>query len=108
MHASIQAARDQRKQAEIERVQQACTPLLQGTNSTIYLFGSYATGSFSSLSDVDVLIVTDHEDAGRACAAQLPGDTVVASAEEFEQRRGGSLFWRNVDREKEVICEYSE
>lgn len=106
MHPSILAGRDRRKQAEIQRIERSCSPLLQGTNSKVYLFGSYATGRFSSLSDVDVLIVTDREDAARACAAQLPGDTVVTSPEQFQQQRNASLFWRSVDREKEVICEY--
>lgn len=108
MHPSIQASRDRRKLAEIQRIRRACSPLLQGTNSKIYLFGSYATGSFSSLSDVDVLIVTDREEAARSCAAQLSGDTVVTTPELLQQKRGSSLFWQNVDREKEVICEYHE
>jgi predicted nucleotidyltransferase len=108
MHFAIRASRDKRKQSEIQRIKLVCSPLLQGTNSKIYLFGSYATGSFSSLSDVDVLIVTDHEDAARSCAAQLPGDTVVTTPEALQQKREHSLFWKNVDQEKEVICEYSE
>lgn len=108
MHQAIKRSRDRRKQAEIQRIRKLCSPLLKGRNARIYLFGSYATGQFSSQSDVDVLIVTEAEDAARACAARLSGDTITVSSGQFQRNVEKSMFWSNIDQEKEMIGEYSE
>jgi len=107
MNPSILASRERRKQAEIQRIGRACSELLQGKSAKIYLFGSYATDRFSALSDVDVLIVTKDEAAGRACAAKLPGDTLVVHPVQYEQQKKHTLFWKNIDQDKEMIYEYS-
>ncbi len=108
MHQAIQKSRERRKQAEIQRIHDACSPLLQGKNARIYLFGSYATGQFSSQSDVDVLIVTDAEQAARSCIARLAGDAIAVSPDQFHANIEKSVFWKNIDREKEMIGEFSE
>jgi len=108
MHQAIEKSRERRKQAEIQHIHDVCSPLLQGKSAKVYLFGSYATGQFSSQSDVDVLIVTNAEKAARACAARLSGDTVMVSPDQLQENIQKSIFWKNIDREKEMIDEYSE
>ena len=108
MHQAIEISRENRKREEIQRIHDVCSPLLSGKDAKVYLFGSYATGQFSSQSDVDVLIVTDEEQAARACAARLAGDTIMISPAQFEESINKSMFWRNIDREKEMIDEYCE
>jgi hypothetical protein len=106
MHPAILASRERRKQAEILWIGRACSEILQGKSAKVYLFGSYATGKFSAFSDVDVLIVTEDEAAGRACAAKLPGDTLVVHPSQYVQQKEHTLFWKNIDREKEMISEF--
>ncbi|MES9881961.1 MAG: nucleotidyltransferase domain-containing protein [Sedimenticola sp.] len=78
---------------------------MKGKHAKVYLFGSFATNRFSSQSDVDVLVIADDQKAARACAAVLSGDTVTITSEQFEKKRESVLFWKDVDREKEMIFE---
>ena len=108
MHPSIQVSRDKKKQAEIAKIEAVCAPIFDGIDARVYLFGSYATGQFSAMSDVDVLLVSDDESAARLCASLLSGDTLITTPTKFEQQRLTSSFWKNLDADKEIIFEFEK
>lgn len=76
---------------------------------TVYLFGSYAAGTATAASDIDIAVVMDRVESKIAVAAELwkalsdipyPKDIVVASREEFEFYRNepGSVYRTIADK----------
>lgn len=72
----------------------------------IYLFGSYAEGRETDLSDVDLLIVDDSGRNKNALALEISSmlfprhyglELIVASPEEIEEKKRKKLmFWENI------------
>ena len=106
MHPAITQARRRRKEEEVSLIRDKCRTLLKGSGVKLYLFGSYARDSFSSFSDIDVLITTSSNDdipAARACASKLAGDTLIIDASELPKKAQRTNFWANINRDKELI-----
>lgn len=88
---------DNLKKTLVERISRLCG------KCSIYLFGSYAYGTPTESSDLDIAVIMDHVDSSISISAKLwdtmkdisiPKDFVVASQAEFEfyRKEPGSLF----------------
>ena len=80
----------------------------------IILFGSHARGTARPDSDVDILVVMDHQGSSLREALRLrqdveyrfPLDLIVRSRDEIERRTAlGDFFLRDVLREGQVLYE---
>lgn len=80
----------------------------------VLLFGSYAAGSPSPDSDVDLLVIMPHEGKAWRKAAEIRGkaqppfplDLLVRSPEEFRSRLAmGDVFLREIAEKGQVLYE---
>ncbi len=83
----------------------------------IILFGSHARGTARPDSDVDILVVMDHQGSSLREALRLrqdveyrfPLDLIVRSRDEIERRTAlGDFFLRDVLREGQVLYERTD
>jgi len=80
----------------------------------IILFGSYAAGSSTEDSDVDLLVVMDHEGKGWQMATEIRGctrprfplDLLVRTAEQLRRRLTmGDCFFKEITEKGMVLYE---
>lgn len=100
-----------------EEIQELARPIGREFNpERVILFGSYAYGTPTEDSDVDLLVIMVHEGRNSERALEIvqrlrpriPVDLLVRTAQEIEQRLAGNDdFLRGVTERGEVLCESS-
>ena len=99
----------------LEEIQRVCDEIVEKFHpEKIILFGSYASGTQNEHSDVDILIVMEHERSPMASAINIlravkprfGTDLIVHSPQEFAERLSmGDYFLRSVQKTGKVLYE---
>lgn len=109
-HPTVTAARERRRSDLAARVAASARTVAMDADSgfQVYLFGSWARGTFSGFSDVDLLVITDRDDADlatriRAALAHVGDDVLLISRDAYQALAGRSHFWTEVDRDRVAV-----
>lgn len=98
-------------QEEINRIVESIKTKIKPNR--IYLFGSYAFGKATDLSDLDLLVVDDSKRDKKALALEISKflfprnfglDLVVASSEDLKKKSQLS-FWREITHKSKKLYE---
>lgn len=86
-----------------------CQPTVR---ATVYLFGSWASGRFDALSDVDLLVLVPNETMVLEAEKRLMGvaDDIVAFSDAQWSRclKGDNSFFRRVDADRVLLVDTRE
>lgn len=115
MRVQVERARRIQRQERLDRLrQQVCAALSEPSPiaADVYVFGSWATGTFDGQSDVDLLVIASDEAVARQAQQRLMeiGDDVLAfSAADWERRaQEGGPFFRRLTRERLPLTTMAE